>query len=70
MVNGDNSYFFVKGKEVYEFKPDNKNVDLPTKFCLGNIYNKFDAIDSREVSLEGNVYDLLFDYKTINKSKF
>ena len=33
--NGDNSYSFVNGKEIYKFKADNNNVNFPTQFCLG-----------------------------------
>ena len=44
--NGDNSYLFVNGKEIYKFKPNN---NFSTQFCLGKISNKFGAIDSREV---------------------
>ena len=29
----------------------NKNINLPTRFCLGSISNAFSAIESREVSL-------------------
>ena len=66
--NHDNSYLFVDGKEVYKFKADDKNVNFPTQFCLGSISNKFDAADSRQLSLKGNVYDFSVDYDTINKS--
>ena len=66
--NHDNSYLFVNGKEVYKFKADDKNVNFPTQFCLGSISNKFDAADSRQLSLKGNVYDFSVDYDTINKS--
>ena len=59
---------FVNGKEVYKFKADDKNVNFPTQFCLGSISNKFDAADSRQLSLKGNVYDFSVDYDTINKS--
>ena len=64
--NHDNSYLFVNGKEVY--KGDNKNVKFLTQFCLGSISNKFDAIDSREVSLKENMYDFPVDFNAINKS--
>ena len=37
-------------------------------FVQGAYLNKFGAIDSREVSLKGNVYDLSFDYNAANKS--
>ena len=29
----------------------NKNIKLPTRFCLGSISNAFSAVESREVSL-------------------
>ena len=64
--NHDNSYLFVNGKEVY--KGDNKNVEFLTQFCLGSISNKFDAVDSREVSLKENMYDFPVDFNAINKS--
>ena len=66
--NGDNSYLSVNGKETYKFKADNKNVDFPTQLCLGSISNKFGPIDSREVVLEGNLYNFSVDYNTIDNS--
>ena len=42
--NGDNSYFFVNGKEIIKFKADNKNVNFPTWFCLGSISDGFSAL--------------------------
>ena len=54
--NGDDSYLFVKGKGINKFKASNKNVNFPSQFCLGSISNKFDSVDSEEVSLKGNVY--------------
>ena len=50
------------------FKADNKNVNFQTQFCLESKSNKFGAIDSREVSLKGYVYDFLVDYNPIYKS--
>ena len=35
------------------FKVDNKIVNFRTQFCLGSTSNKFDAIESREVSFKG-----------------
>ena len=66
--NNDNSYLFANGKEIYMFKSDNKNVNFPTQFWLESLSNKFAAIDSREVSLKGNVYNFSVDYNPINKS--
>ena len=58
--NSDNSYLFVNGKEVFQFKADSKNIKFPTQSCLGSIFNGFSA--TREVSLNENVYDFLVDY--------
>ena len=62
--NADNSYLFVSGKEILTFKADNKNVNF---LCLGSISNGFSATESREVSLNGNVYDFSVDYSSIKK---
>ena len=39
------------------FKADNRIVNFPTQFCLGNICNEFGALQSRQLSLkfESNV---------------
>ena len=66
--NDDNSYLFVNGKEIIKFKADNKNVKFLTQFCLGSISDGFSATESREVSLNGNVYDFSVDYNSIDKS--
>ena len=52
--NGDNSYSLFNGKEIFNFKADNKSVSFPTLFCLRSIFNGFSAIVSKEVSLKGN----------------
>ena len=46
---------------VYKFKADNKNINFPTKFCLGGISEKFGSIESTELSLKGNIYDFSVD---------
>ena len=66
--NADNSYLIFNGKEVCKFKADNKNVNVPTQFCLGSISNEFSASESREISLNENVYDFSVDYNSIDKS--
>ena len=58
---------FVNGKEIFKFKADNKNVNFPTQLCLESISNGFSATESREVSLDRNVYDFSFDYNSIDK---
>ena len=65
--NGDSSYLFVNGKEIFKFKSDNKNVNFQMQFCLGSISNGFSALQSREVSLNVNVYNFSVDYNSIDK---
>ena len=59
---------FVIENEIFEFKSSNKNVNFPTQFCLGSISNGFSDIESREVSLNGNVYDFSVNYSSFDKS--
>ena len=62
------SYLFVNGKEVFKFKADNKNINFPTQFCLGSISNGFSTAESRELYLNGNLYDFSVHYNSIDKS--
>ena len=66
--NADNNYLFGNGKEIIKFKADNKNINFPTQCCLGSISNGFGNTESREVSLNGNVYDFSVDYNSIDIS--
>ena len=68
VYNADNSYLFVNGKEIFKFKANSKNVNFPSQFCLGSISNGFSAAEFREVSLNGNLYEFLVDYNSIDKS--
>ena len=45
--NANNSYLFVNGKEILRFKANNKNVNFPTRFCLGSISDGFSATKFR-----------------------
>ena len=58
----------VNEKEIFKFKGDNKNVNFPTQFSLESISNRFSATESREVSLNGKVYDVSVNYNAIDKS--
>ena len=66
--NAGSSYWSVNRKEIFKIKADNKNVNFPTQFCLRIISNEFSAIESREVSLNVNVYDFSVDYSPIDES--
>ena len=41
--NGDNSYLFANGQEIFRFKANKKNVKFPTQFYLGSISHGFSA---------------------------
>ena len=66
--NIDNSYSFIKRKEIYKFKDENKNVNFPTQFTQGRISEKFRTAESRGVRFKRNGYDVLVDYNAIDKS--
>ena len=66
--SANNNYLFLNGKEITKFKGDNTNVNFPTRFCVGSISDGLSAHESREVSLNGNVYDFSVDYNSIDKS--
>ena len=51
-----------------KFKIDNKNVNFPAKFCLENMSNGYSATESKEVSLNRNVYEFSLDFNYINIS--
>ena len=46
----------------------NKNVNFSTWFCLGSISDGFSTTESREIFLNGSVYDFSVDYNYIDKS--
>ena len=66
--DSDIGYLFVNVKEIYKSKASNKNVNFPSRFCLGSVFNKFNHVDSEQISLKGNVYDFSTDYDAIDKS--
>ena len=66
--DADNSFLFVNGKEISQFKAKNKNVNFPTQFCFGSISNGFSAAKTREESVNGNVYGFSVDYNSIDKT--
>ena len=59
---------FVNGKEIFNFKIDNKDVNFPGQFCLGIICNGLSATESREVFLNEIAYGFSVDYQSIYKS--
>ena len=45
----------------------NKNVNFSTQFCFGSTSSRFSNPESREVSLNRNVYDFSVNYNSIDK---
>ena len=54
-------------KKCLSLKPKKKNADFLTQFGLGSISNGLSATESREVSLNRNLYDFSVDYNSIEK---
>ena len=65
--SSNNSYSLISGKKIYKFKTSNKNVHFHSQFSNGSICNKFDNVESKEVSLNRNVFDFSVDYNAIDK---
>ena len=66
--NGDNSYLFVNGKQVINFKAKDSEIKA-YQLCLGNISKDFSASGWEDTGLYGNVYDFSVDYSAITNDK-
>ena len=66
--NGDNSYLFVNGKEIINFKAKDSEI-LPYPLCLGNISKDFDLGCMKKTRLTGYVYDFSVDCWAIANDK-
>ena len=58
--NGDDSYLFVNGKTENLVKE---------KLCIGNLSDQWTASKSEKTWLDGNIYDFVVVYKSINGVK-
>ena len=65
---GDNSYIFVNGKEVINFKAKDSEI-VPYPLCLGNFSKDFDLRYMEKTGLAGYVYDFSVDYWAIANDK-
>ena len=59
--NGDESYFFVNGRQELKFKAKTDQL-VKEKLCIGNLSDQWTA---SETGLYGNIYDFLVDYQAI-----
>ena len=59
--NGENSYLFVNGTEIYKFKAkDSETVVSP--LCLGNISKDWSTDNLKRTGFNGYVYDFSVSY--------
>ena len=62
--NGENSYLFVNGTEIYKFKAKDSKI-VATPLCLGNISKYWQVDNMKKTGLNGYVYDFSVDYDAI-----
>ena len=62
--NGENSYLFVNGTDIYKFKAKDSEI-VASPLCLGNISKDFSVDNMIEPGLNRYVYDFSVDYDAI-----
>ena len=60
--NGDNSYLFVNGKPVINFKAKNFEL-IKYPMCLGGLSKDYDTNSHKDTGLSRNIYDFSVDYR-------
>ena len=66
--NGDNSYLFVNGKQVLNFKAKNSEI-IKYPMCLGGASKDYNENSRKDTGLYGNAYDFSVDYSSIANDK-
>ena len=61
--NGENSYLFVNGTEIYKFKAKDSEI-VASPIGLGNISKDW-SLDMKKTGFTGYVYDFSVDYYAI-----
>ena len=62
--NGENSYLFVNGTEIYKFKAKDSEI-VATPLCFGNMSKDWSVDNMKETGFNGYVYDFSVDYNSI-----
>ena len=62
--NGANSYLFVNGAKIYQFKAKDSEI-VASPLLLGNISKDFSVNNMKKTGLNGYVYDFSVDYDAI-----
>ena len=63
--NGANSYFFVNGREIINFKAKDFEIKAYS-LCLGNVSKDWSNDNMKKARLKGYVYDFSADYSAID----
>ena len=67
--NGGNSYLFVNGTEIYNFKPKDFEI-VATPLCLGNISKDCSVDNIKKTGFNGYVYEFSVDYDATSVDAF
>ena len=67
--NGENSYLFVNGTEIFKFKAKDSNI-IAIPLCLGNISKDWSVGNMKDTGLNGCVYDFSGDYEAKDIHKY
>ena len=62
--NGDESYFFVNGRQELKFKAKADQL-VKEKLSIGNLSDQWTTSESEKAGLYGNIYDFVVDYEQI-----
>ena len=62
--NGANSYLFVNGIDIYNFRAKNSEI-VATPLCLKNISKNWTVANMKKTGLNGYVYNFSADYDAI-----
>ena len=67
--NGANSYLFVNGTEIYQFKAKDSEI-VASPLCLGNISKDWSTDNMKRTRFNGYVYDFSVDYYATDVDDF
>ena len=62
--NGDESYFFVNGRQELKFKAKTDQL-VKEKLSIENLSDQWTTSESEKTGLYGNIYDVVVDYEQI-----
>ena len=62
--NGENSYLFVNGTEIYKFKAKDSEIVVGS-VCLGNISKDWSVDNMKKIRFTGYVYDFSVNYDPV-----